>query len=114
MITEFVTPETAFYSALVSRATEVNVAVTSATVPTRLDSAPLSNRKWIRVVNPSPSVRIFVGHSATAGVNAMNLTNCETAEPENGIWEDNIGPSIPVYALSSTGATVTVRVTQRS
>jgi hypothetical protein len=96
--------------------TEKDVTVASATVPVRLDDpstnpAP-SGRYWVRVINPHATLRVFIGHSSTTGADKMNVTNCETVDPFNGVWEDSLGSAIGVYALSETGASIVVRVKQ--
>jgi hypothetical protein len=91
---------------------ERDIPVASATVPVRLDDpatnpAP-ANRYWVRVVNPHATKKIFIGHSSSM----MNVTNCEVIDPFNGVWEDSASPSIPIYALSEDGVSITVRIKQ--
>lgn len=71
-----------------------------------------SGRYWVRVINPNPTYRVFIGHQ-NSGLNVMNNTNCETVDPFNGVWEDSLGSTIPIYAMVETGApAIIVRVKQ--
>lgn len=88
--------------------TETDVTVASAVTPVRLDSNVLTNRYWVRVVNPHATLKLYIGHT----VGTTNTTNCETVSPLSGVWEDSAGPNIPIYALSETGASITVRIKQ--
>jgi hypothetical protein len=90
--------------------TETDVVVASATVPVRLDVAPLANRYWVRVVNPHATLRVFIGHDASNAKTNVNV--CESADPSFGVWEDSIGPTVPLYAVSEGGTSITVRVKQ--
>jgi hypothetical protein len=80
----------------------------SGTTPIRLDPSPTPNRFWVRVVNPSATLRVFIAH--TPG--NLNVTNCETADPVWGTWEDGIGPGVQVWARTENGSPITVRVKQ--
>jgi hypothetical protein len=96
--------------AFATTVTETDVTVASATVPVRLDSSVLSNRYWVRVINPHATLRIYVGHSPSNTL--TNVTQCETVDPFNGVWEDSIGPNVPIYAVSESGTSIIVRVKQ--
>jgi len=93
-----------------------DVVVASATVPVRLDdpatNAAPAGRYWVRVVNPNTTLRVYIGHSSTVGTHLMNVTNCETVDPNNGVWEDSVGAAVPIYALTEGGTSITVRVKQ--
>ena len=91
---------------------ERDIPVASATVPVRLDD-PATNpapatRYWVRVVNSHATKKVFIGHSSAM----TNVTNCEIVDPSNGVWEDRASPSIPIFALSEDGTSITVRIKQ--
>jgi hypothetical protein len=86
---------------------ESSVTVASSSVPVPLDPIPLAGRYWIRIVNPHQTLKIYIGH--TSG--STNTTTSLAIDPGT-IWEDTSDSTVPYFALSETGATITVRVKQ--
>jgi hypothetical protein len=75
-----------------------------------MDPTPLAGRYWVRIVNPHPTLRLFVGH--TSGT--TNNVTCESIDPSFGVWEDNIGPGVNVFVIGETNypTNLDVRVKQ--
>jgi hypothetical protein len=93
-----------------SSVSETDVTIAASSTPTRLDVTPLAGRYWVRVVNPHATLRVFIGHDSTAA--KTNGTVCESADPSFGVWEDSIGPTVPIYAVGEGNTSITVRVKQ--
>jgi hypothetical protein len=69
------------------------------TTPVRMDPTPPGGRYWVRIVNPHATLRLFVGHSS----GTTNNTSCESIDPFNGVWEDNIGPGVNIFIIGEAG-----------
>ena len=94
--------------------TRGNVTVNSVTVAKRLDepataTAPLAGRFWVRVVNPDPTYRLYIGYDS----GTVDGTSWETADPFNGVWEGPVAAGVALYAVMETGAvSISARVIQ--
>jgi hypothetical protein len=77
----------------------------SGLTPVRLDTSPLAARRFVRVINLSQTVRVFIGHTQ-----ATTTTLAETSGKISGVWEDFISSGIQVWAVTENGSSVTVRL----
>ena len=92
-----------------STVTRANVTVNSVTSAVRLDPSPLAGRFWVRVVNPDPTYRLYIGYDS----GTVDGTSWETADPFNGVWEGPVAAGVALYAVMETGAvSISARVIQ--
>jgi hypothetical protein len=86
----------------IDKAGSAPLAVTVGTAAVQLDAPVLANRRAILVSVPKANTApIYLGFGASAGtVTSAGATMGIEVQP-GGYWQGNLGPNIPVYAIST-------------
>jgi hypothetical protein len=96
----------------INKSAAAPVAVTVGTSPVQIDSPVLANRRAILVSVPKANTApIYLGWGSSGStVTSSGATMGIEVQP-GGYWQGNLGPAIPVYAIS-TAAGQTIPVAQ--